>query len=78
MICFKNEITLTQNECSEIKQAYLKYCTKEKGWQISETTTTITFTQIQWFGFNKGKPEYNDDLYEDWMMFDKEKQNEET
>ena len=57
MICYKEEIVLTQNECYEIKQAYLEYCTKEKGWQISETTTTITFKKEQWFKFNNENSE---------------------
>lgn len=52
MICFKEEIILTQNECNELKQAYLEYYTKEKGWQISETTTNITFKKERWFSFN--------------------------
>ena len=57
MICYKEEIVLTQNECDELKQAYLEYCTKEKGWQIQETTTTITFKREQWFKFNREKNE---------------------
>ena len=77
MICYKEEVIITQDECDGIKQAYLEYCTKEKGWQISETTTYIAFKKKQWLKLDKkknetvSKPKYNDDLYEDWMMFDK-------
>ena len=57
MICYKEEVIITQNECDGIKQAYLEYCTKEKGWQIQETTTTITFKREQWLKCDNGENE---------------------
>ena len=46
MICFKEEIVITQDE--EFKEQYLELYTKENGWRRTDTTTTITLKREQW------------------------------
>ena len=46
MICFKEEIIITQDE--EFKEQYLKIYSEENGWQRTETTTTISLKRVQW------------------------------